>query len=177
MARTLSRLWLWRIPGAIGVLAALLFAVGFVLALRGSLGEPIGEPPAPPASKPARVKEPGRRFLLVLGDSLARGTGDETGKGYAADVLDSLKKSGAAEMANLAVDGAESGDVERVLESENVGKLAASADWILLSAGGNDLSHSVPRETGMTTSPWTRSPERAPAMRPTSGTSSSVCGK
>jgi lysophospholipase L1-like esterase len=152
MARTLSRLWLWSIPGAIGVLAALLFAAGFVLALRGSLGEPIGEPPAPAASKGVRVKTPGRRFLLVLGDSLARGTGDETGKGYAADVLDSLKKAGPADMANLAVDGAESSDVERVLESENVGTLAASADWILLSAGGNDLSHST-RESAAAASP------------------------
>ena len=124
------------------------------------------------------MKAPGRRFLLVLGDSLARGTGDETGKGYAADVLDSLKKSGAADMANLAVNGAESGDVERVLESENVGRLAASADWILLSAGGNDLSHSVPRETADgDLRPWTRSPGRAPAMRPISGTSSRGCGK
>ncbi len=153
MARTLSRLWLWRLPAGIGVLAALLFTGAFVLALRGSLGEPIGEPPTPPVSKEARVKPPGRRFLLVLGDSLARGTGDETGKGYAADVLEALKKTGAADMANLAVDGAESGDVERVLESENVARLAASADWILLSAGGNDLSHSLPRETAMTASP------------------------
>ena len=75
MARSLSRLWLWRLPAAIAVLAVILFAAGFVLALRGSLGEPIGEPPAPPVSKPALVKTPGRRILLVLGDSLARGTG------------------------------------------------------------------------------------------------------
>ena len=155
MARTLSRLWLWRLPAAIGVLAALLFAAGFVLALRGSLGEPLGGSPAPAASKEAGVKPPGRRFLLVLGDSLARGTGDESGKGYASDVLESVKKAGAADMANLAVNGAESSDVARLLESANVGRLAASADWILLSVGGNDLSHAVPRETGMTASPLT----------------------
>jgi lysophospholipase L1-like esterase len=154
MARSLSRLWLWRLPAAIAVLAALLFAAGFFFALRGSLGEPVGEPPAAPAAaKQSRVKTPGRRFLLVLGDSLARGTGDETGKGYASYVLESVKKAGATDMANLAVDGAESSDVARVLESENVGRLAASADWILLSAGGNDLSHAVPREAGMPASP------------------------
>lgn len=152
MKRSLSRWWLWRLPGAIAVLAALLFAAGFVLALRGSLGEPVGEPPAPKASKEGRVKPPGRRFLLVLGDSLARGTGDETGKGYASNVLESVRKAGAADMANLAVNGAESGDVVRVLESENVGRLAASADWILLSVGGNDLSHAT-REAAAATSP------------------------
>jgi lysophospholipase L1-like esterase len=148
MARSLSRLWLWRLPAAIAVLAALLFAAGFVLALRGSLGEPVGEPPAPRASKEARVKPPGRRLLLVLGDSLARGTGDETGKGFASNVLESVKKAGAADMANLAVNGAESSDVVRVLQSENVGRLAASADWILLSVGGNDLSHATREAAG-----------------------------
>ncbi len=148
-----SRFWLWRLPGAVAVLAALLFAGGFVLALRGSLGEPVGELPAPAAAKPASVKSPDRRFLLVLGDSLARGTGDETGKGYASDFLDSVRKSGAADMANLAVNGAESGDVARVLESENVGRLAGSADWILLSVGANDLSHSVSREAATAASP------------------------
>ena len=57
-------------------------------------------------------------------------------------------------MANLAVNGAESGDVLKVLDSENVRRLAASADAILLSAGGNDLSHAVPREAAaMTASP------------------------
>src|SRR6266545_4190625 len=153
MARALSRWWLWRLPGAIAVLAALLFAAGFVFALRGSLGEPVGEPPAPVASKEISVKPPGRRFLLVLGDSLARGTGDETGKGYASDLFESVRKAGAADMANLAVNGAESSDVARILESENVGRLAAAADWILLSVGGNDLSHAVPREAGTTASP------------------------
>lgn len=153
MSFKLSRFWLWRVPAAIASLAGLLFLAGFILALRGSLGEPVGGPPPSPASGSAPVKSPGRRFVLVLGDSLARGTGDETGKGFAGDVLESLKKRGPVEMANLAVNGAESRDVLASLENENVRRLAASADWILLSAGGNDLSHAVPREAAMTSSP------------------------
>jgi lysophospholipase L1-like esterase len=142
----LSRFWLWRVPAAIAGLAALLFLAGFGLALRGSLGEPLGGPPPLPPSGSTPVKAPGRGLLLVLGDSLARGTGDETGKGFATDVLESLKKKGPADMANLAVNGAESGDTLKGLDSENVRRLAASADAILLSVGGNDLSHAVPRE-------------------------------
>ena len=154
MARTLSRFWLWRVPAVISALAAVLFVAGFILALRGSLGDPVGGPPPPPASTGAPVKPAGRRFLLVLGDSLARGTGDETGKGFASDVFEILKKGGPADMANLAVNGAESGDVLKGLDSENVRRLAASADWILLSVGGNDLSHAVPRDAAaMTSSP------------------------
>jgi lysophospholipase L1-like esterase len=149
----LSRFWVWRVPAAIASLAGLLFLAGFVLALRGTLGEPVGGPPPPPASAGTPVKPAGRSFLLVLGDSLARGTGDETGKGFAADVQEALKKRGPLDVANVAVNGAESSDVLRELDSENVRRLAASADWILLSVGGNDLSHALPREATMTTSP------------------------
>ena len=148
MARELPRFWLWKAPAALAGLAALLFAGGFWMALRGTLGEPLGAPPPSAAGKRAIPRAPGRRVLLVLGDSLARGTGDETGKGYAGDFLEILKKSGPVEMDNLAVNGAESGDLKGLLENSNVVALAARADVILLSAGANDLTHSVPMGTG-----------------------------
>jgi lysophospholipase L1-like esterase len=150
---TLSRFWVWRVPAAIASLAGLLFLAGFVLALRGTLGEPVGGPPSPAASVGSSVKPAGRSFLLVLGDSLARGTGDETGKGFAADVQEALKKRGPLDVANVAVNGAESSDVLRGLGAENLLRLAASADWILLSVGGNDLSHALPREAATASSP------------------------
>lgn len=145
MAGARSRWLLWRLPALSAVAAAGLFAVGFWLALRGSAGSPLGEPPPPPVT-PRRIVEPsGRRLLLVLGDSLARGTGDEKGRGFAGDVEDSLRRCGQVELVNLGVNGAESGQVRESVESPNVRTLAASADWILVSAGGNDLSHAVPR--------------------------------
>lgn len=140
-----SRLLLWRLPLAIAVAATLLFAGGFWVALRGALGKPIGAPP-PPAQTPRAIgKVAGKRLLLVLGDSLARGTGDESGRGFALDVLDAMKKQGPVEIANLSVNGAESAEVRELTTSANVRSLAASADVILLSVGGNDLSHSAPR--------------------------------
>ncbi len=148
MAQISSRLWLWYLPALVGSLAAILFATGFWLALSGSVGQPIGSPPPPPAASATAAKPPGHRRLLVLGDSLARGTGDETGSGYAQDVLEFLRKHGAADIANLAVNGAESRDVRALVSSENVRRLAASADLILLSVGANDLSHALPRTSG-----------------------------
>ncbi|HSS44079.1 MAG TPA: GDSL-type esterase/lipase family protein [Thermoanaerobaculia bacterium] len=143
VARLSSRLWLWYVPAAIGCAAAGLFATGFWLALSRPVGQPVG---SAPASVEAPIPRPaGARLLLVLGDSLARGTGDESGKGYALDVLQFLRKRGAADIANLAINGVESGDVRDLLARENVRRLAASADLILLSVGGNDLSHAVPR--------------------------------
>ena len=153
MARSLSRLWLWRAPAVVGALAGLLFAAGFVLALRGSLGEPVGEPPPPIPPSRAPIRRAGRHFLLILGDSLARGTGDETGKGYAADVFDRIRKSGPADSANLAVNGAESEAVLSVVRTANAERLAAGADWILVSVGANDLSHAVPRIASTGASP------------------------
>lgn len=126
--------------------AALVFAAGFWIALRATLGEPIGEPPPPPAAPKPAARREGERLLLVLGDSLARGTGDESGRGWAGDVFEALRRRGNARMANLGVNGAESADVRAVAHTPNVRTLAASADVILLSAGGNDLSHAVTRD-------------------------------
>src|SRR5712691_1117353 len=141
--RVSSRLWLWYVPALVGCSAAAVFGVGFWLALRGTAGEPLGSAPPPPASN--RIAKPaGRRILLVVGDSLARGTGDEQGRGFAADVSDLLGRRGPVELVNLGVNGAESGDVRTSVESASFRDIAATADWILLSAGGNDLSHAVP---------------------------------
>jgi lysophospholipase L1-like esterase len=137
-----SRLWLWQFPAALAVGAGLLFAAGFWLAVRGSAGKPLGAPPPTPAP-PAVEKPAGRRLVLVLGDSLSRGTGDPTGRGYSGDVIGALGRRGPVESVNLAVAGAESSDLARLIASANVRALVASADVILLSVGGNDLSHSL----------------------------------
>ncbi len=140
-----SRFWLWGLPGVIAAGATILFAAGFWLALRGALGHPIGAPPPPPQASRASVRTSTKRMLLVLGDSLARGTGDESGKGFGSDVLDAMKKRAPADIANLSVNGAESAELRELVASANVRSLAGSADVILISIGGNDLSHAVPR--------------------------------
>lgn len=144
MPRRSSRLWLWYGPAALATIAGGLLAVGFSLALRGSTGDPLGEPP-PPAVQSAPAKKSGSRLLLVLGDSLSHGTGDPSGRGYAADVVTFLRRTGPVESVNLAVAGVESSDLLALVEGANVKSLAASADLILLSVGGNDLSHSFGR--------------------------------
>lgn len=146
MARGLSRFWFWTAPLAVGLAAALVFGGGFVLALRGATGRPLGEAPAPrPAAAPVAAAKDGVFRILVVGDSLARGTGDETGKGFAVNVFEALRKKGRAEITNLAVNGMESPGVLELVESGNVRALAAAAGLILVSVGGNDLSHSVSR--------------------------------
>jgi len=143
-----SRLLLWHVPAALGGIAFLFLAGAFALALRGSLGNPLGSPPPPPDTSGRIPKKSGQRLVLVLGDSLARGTGDEDGRGFAQRLLPLLRPAGPVELANLGVDGATSEDVRRLAESANVLTLARSADVIVLSLGGNDLSRTLPRSTG-----------------------------
>jgi lysophospholipase L1-like esterase len=145
MARVSSRFWLWRLPAAVALGATLLFAGGFWLALRSATGSPLGQSPPAPTGGARPVSKKAGKLLLVLGDSLAHGTGDESGRGFAADVLDALRRRGPVEIANLSVNGAESPEIRDLVEKDNVRSLAASADWILVSVGGNDLSHAIPR--------------------------------
>lgn len=145
---TRSRLLLWHFPAGVGAAAFLLLAGAFALALRGSLGKPLGSPPPPPDSAARIPKKSGERLLLVLGDSLARGTGDEDGRGFAQRLIPLLRPAGPLELANLGVDGATSEDVRRLIESANVAALARSADLIVLSMGGNDLSRALPQSAG-----------------------------
>jgi lysophospholipase L1-like esterase len=143
MARAASRFWLWTFPLLAGTAAALVLAAGFVLALRGAIGQPIGEPAPPPVEPKPQPAKNGERRILVLGDSLARGTGDETGQGFALDVLEAYRKRGPAEVTNLGVGGSESPEVLALAKSPTVRARAAEADLILLSVGGNDLSHAA----------------------------------
>jgi lysophospholipase L1-like esterase len=148
MARISSRWLLWYLPALGAVVVSGVFVAGFWLALRGGAGAPLGDPPPPPAKPKRIVPSSGQRLVLILGDSLARGTGDENGRGFAGDVEDFLRRRGKIELVNLGVNGAESDEVRQAAESPNVRTLAASADWILVSAGGNDISHAVPRSMG-----------------------------
>jgi lysophospholipase L1-like esterase len=136
-----SRFWLWTLPLVVGVAAAAVFATGLVLALRGSVGEPLSSVPAAAATPVARHTHGDTARILVIGDSLARGTGDESGKGFAVDVLEAFRRRGKAEVTNLGVNGLESPEIRATVESANVRGLAADADLILISAGANDLSH------------------------------------
>src|SRR5262245_14936840 len=144
MARRASRFWLWTLPVTIGTAGAILFATGLFFALRGSAGEPLSAAPPPRAPRPT-IRRGDAMRILVIGDSLARGTGDESGKGFAVDVQEALRPRGKAELTNLGVNGLTSSEIRATADSPNVRDLAAAADIIFVSAGGNDLSHAAGR--------------------------------
>jgi lysophospholipase L1-like esterase len=141
-----KRLLFWALPLGAGLLAMGVFGVGFGAAMSGRLGAPVGGTPEPTATPAPALA--GVTRIVALGDSLTRGAGDEGKGGYPGRIAEALRKRGlVVEIDNLGVDGSESGDLLAKVTLEGTKARIAKADLILMSIGGNDLTHSV-RELG-----------------------------
>jgi lysophospholipase L1-like esterase len=78
---------------------------------------------------------------MILGDSLARGAGDESGRGIAQRLDEELRarRVRARRTLNLGINGARTADLQKQLETPNVRRLIAGSNVIIVSIGGNDL--------------------------------------
>jgi lysophospholipase L1-like esterase len=134
----MRRFLLWYLPLAAALGAAIVFGCGFYSFLKGDTGTPVAAPSArqASASAPRATVAP-----VILGDSLARGTGDETGLGIAGRLAEELKrrKIPATKPVNISVNGSRSADVLKLLESRNVRTVLGQSNLIIVSIGGNDL--------------------------------------
>lgn len=130
----------WYLPLTIALLSGAVFANGLVAFLRGDIGEPVDLQPraaAITATAPRDIIAP-----IIVGDSLARGTGDVTGLGIGGRVVGELRTKQhvqSKDIVNIAVNGARAADLLRLLESRNVRTLLAQSNVIIVSIGGNDL--------------------------------------
>ena len=126
-------------PIGVALIASGVFAAGFYSFVSGNTGEPVGPQP----SRLSSSFQPSRAQLvtLVIGDSLARGTGDDSGLGIGGRLVDELKKTrpNVKPAINIAVNGARTPDVEEQLTHHNVQVLIAQSNVIVVSIGGNDL--------------------------------------
>lgn len=140
---------LWTVLAVVSVLATLLFIYGLAYGTRDII-----YPHKPDASSAVTGKEPGNQTeqtggkgikIVALGDSLTRGTGDESGKGYVGNVKELLGKSLKQKVnviGNLSVNGYQSNQLLRdVQQKESVRSTIAKANVILFTIGGNDLFH------------------------------------
>jgi len=134
----MRKLVLWYIPVVAVIAATVAFGAGFYSFLRGGIGKPVDVmPPLAIAAQPqTAILTP-----VIIGDSLARGTGDETGLGIGGRLTEELKRRhlNAKSTVNLAVNGARTNDLLRQLESNNVRTVLAQSNVIIVSIGGNDL--------------------------------------
>jgi len=79
--------------------------------------------------------------VVVLGDSVARGAGDEKGLGLPGWLHHDLRATanGAASTLNLGINGGRTLNVARLLRQPRARSSIAQADLVVMSIGGNDL--------------------------------------
>src|SRR5215212_3232243 len=82
---------------------------------------------------PVAAAEP--TMIVLLGDSLAHGAGDERGLGIAGNLAREL----GAQVVNAAVNGSRTWNLDAVLGRRDVAAIVRRADAIVVSIGGNDL--------------------------------------
>lgn len=89
----------------------------------------------------ASAKKSNTLNVLIIGDSIAKGTGDEKGKGFSGNLTDSFKNSTSKQIQlnNLGIDGLESSGLLQQLQNKKWNQSVADSDLILISIGGNDL--------------------------------------
>ena len=134
----LRRFLYWYLPLSAGIVAVTLFAYGFASYVTGNRGEPVDFLPRPVSAAP----QPRQLVMpVILGDSLARGAGDERGLGIPGRLDAELRRRGirARRTYNLGVNGARTRDLLRQLESANVQRILGESNTIIVSIGGNDL--------------------------------------
>ncbi len=134
----MRRFFYWQLPMAASLAAIILFGYGFGQFLAVNRGTPVD---VPVPSTPAAARKSEQIAALILGDSLARGTGDETGLGIGGRLDQELKRLAlpARRTWNLGVNGARSADLLLTLESANVQQLLRESNVVIVSIGGNDL--------------------------------------
>jgi lysophospholipase L1-like esterase len=134
----MRRFLVWYLPLGAALAAAALFGAGFYSFLTGDTGTSvsIGAPSHVAVTAPRQQIVP-----MILGDSLGKGTGDESGLGIGGRLVDELKRRQipTKNIVNIAVNGARTRDLIQQLTSHNVQTLLAQSNVIVVSIGGNDL--------------------------------------
>lgn len=129
-----------RISTTVAVLLTLLWIFGLAWTIQDSTfgkAEEIKENTAP-----AEMKQTTDITVLALGDSLTRGTGDETGQGYVGIVTEQLKEEldpREVTVYNLGINGQDSSQLLQQLGQKNIIRQVKEADVILMTIGGNDF--------------------------------------
>ncbi|WP_334071479.1 MULTISPECIES: GDSL-type esterase/lipase family protein [Paenibacillus] len=128
---------------SVSVLGTLLLLSGFVYAVKDILNPvaSLADRPAPSDAVERGGNGVASLDVTALGDSLAKGTGDDTGSGFSRRVVDLLNRQGAKSklINNLGINGLTTKELLPMLEEPGVQYSLKQAGVILLSIGANDL--------------------------------------
>lgn len=92
-------------------------------------------------SKTEVTKKTDLIYMTIIGDSIARGTGDEKGKGFTEYLPEYLKNQTSKNFLvdNVAIDGLKSKGMLEQLQTGKLNNLIQNSDYIVVSIGGNDV--------------------------------------
>ncbi|ANS74772.1 hypothetical protein AWM70_09340 [Paenibacillus yonginensis] len=143
--RSSSRLW--AAVGLVSGIVTLLLLCGFIYAVN-DIANPASAPhfssePAKSSPGPSASAPPGQIGVVVIGDSLAKGTGDDEGKGFGQRAVERLQTQDPGRevklLGNLGINGLLTTGLTDELKENGVQHMLKEANVILLSIGGNDL--------------------------------------
>ncbi len=141
----MSAKWLWRVFGTLGLLSTILWTAGFVAGVRDVL-YPVAEEDlgfaAVQATPVPNLGKDGVLKITAYGDSLTKGTGDETVKGYVGTLKEMLAEQTGQDVrvSNVAVNGYTSVQLLTDLRDHpGTRAIAREADVIVFTIGGNDI--------------------------------------
>lgn len=94
--------------------------------------------------QPATEEKKEGKVVVALGDSLTRGTGDASGKGYIGYLVDELEEKSKEKITlfNYGVKGYRSNQLLEQVKQDEIKRQIKNADYILITIGGNDLFQS-----------------------------------
>lgn len=122
-------------------LSCLLWIVGLGWSMYDYFNKPGNPPVMEVKNLETEAKEKDQFDVVALGDSLTRGTGDATGKGYVGALIDSLEEKSNQKifLSNLGIKGQTSAQLAGQVKQQEVQRQVKTADVILITIGGNDL--------------------------------------
>ncbi|WP_349655000.1 GDSL-type esterase/lipase family protein [Paenibacillus sp. G2S3] len=135
--------WTWRTVSLISIVTTIILIVGLVYAVRDII-YPVGEASGTnlPQQTAAPATETVKKLKVVaLGDSLAKGTGDNSGDGFVKRMVSGLSAKGIEVelLGNMGINGLTTTGLQSKLDEDGVDYALHLANVILLSIGGNDL--------------------------------------
>lgn len=134
---------IWRITGLLSILSTLFLIVGFIYAVSDVTHPVQGEEQPQKFQSPAQIAAPiNNNFdVVAIGDSLAKGTGDDSGRGFAKRVVELQVKQGVDSklINNLGINGLTTTKLLPLLDEKGVQYSLKEAGIIILSIGANDL--------------------------------------
>jgi lysophospholipase L1-like esterase len=132
---------IWPLILIVSVALMLIFVTGVIIAITITNGgdknpDDLGEPAETIETEPISAAN----SILVLGDSIGYGVGDEPDMGIGKRYAALIDPDNPLTVANLSVSGAISADLAALVVAPENAAFISAADLIIISIGGNDLN-------------------------------------